>query len=180
MRNSILLPVLLFKSYPSLKVLLKSIPPPLWAVFRPTQLEGYSTQFNSYKVCTSYLALHTRWWIPQILMCIIILSTPSEPDQVVTMVRKNIQHEKIIEPFAIFRKEQCDPNNKCLKIDQGIQEGAMREGRRGPLVQLTHWVSWCSGKGPMASGWQCWVSLPGLSSPNMWFANHKSQMLKIF
>lgn len=48
-------------------------------------------------------------------MCIIMLYMPSELDQVITMVRKNIQHEKIIEPFAIFRKEQCDSNNKCLK-----------------------------------------------------------------
>lgn len=81
-----------------------------------------------------------------------MLSTPSEPDEVVTVVRKNIQHEKIIEPFAIFRKEQCDPNNKCLKIDQRIQEGAMREGHSGPLVQLTHWVSCAQARAPWPVG----------------------------
>lgn len=68
-----------------------------------------------------------------------MLYMPSEPDQVVTMVRKIIQHDKIIDPFAIFKKEQCDPNNKCLKIDQMIQEGSMGESVGGPLVQPTHW-----------------------------------------
>lgn len=64
------------------------------------------------------------------------------------MVRENIQHEKIIEPFAILGKNNVTLIIKCLKMDQRIQEGSVGEGCRGSLVQLTH----CSRKGPMASG----------------------------
>lgn len=63
-------------------------------------------------------------------MCIMLLYILSEPDHVFTMLRKNIQLEKLIEPLAVLEKNDVTPIIKCLKINQKIQECSVGGGLR--------------------------------------------------